>query len=247
MIIATYNLWDSSAGMPLRFGQILGEIRAVQADVLCLQEVDGPRMHQILSEGCLYPHAHYHHAAGVSILSRHPLRNPRDFHYASSALIDAPGHTLMVTNVHLPWNSALEKEQAITEIIRQTQDIPADYVLLAGDFNGSDQSSVHHFLKGDQSLLGCEAYFFDLAEAWAETTGTAPEATLNFRKNPRWGVINEKNTIEVSGRFDRIYLKNPYPQKHPILQRLSLFGTAVSEKTRLAASDHYGVCAQLEI
>lgn len=246
MKIASYNLWDSSSGMPLRFGQLRDEIRAANADILCLQEVEGPRMHRILSEDCGYPHSYHQDAAGVSILSRWPLIEARDFEFACAALIKAPGHTLLSANVHLPWNSALKRERAIAEITGALQKIPADYTLLSGDFNCSDQSSVHRFLRGDQSLLGCEAYYFDLAEAYAETTGTLPEPTLNFRQNPRWGVVNPVNTIEVSGRFDRIYLKNPYPGEYPQLKRFFLFGTAVSEKTQLAASDHYGVCAELE-
>lgn len=245
MKIASYNLWDSSSGMPLRFGQLRDEIRAADADILCLQEVDCPSTHRILSEDCGYTHSHHLEKAGVSILSRWPLVEAHNFEFACAALIKAPGHTLLAANVHLPWNSALKRERAITELTAALQNIPADYTLLSGDFNGSDHSSVHRFLLGDQSLLGCEAYYFDLAEAYAETTGIPPEPTLNFRKNPRWGVINPANTIEVSGRFDRIYLKNPYPAEFPQLRRFSLFGTAVSEKTQLAASDHYGVCAEL--
>ena len=45
------------------------------------------------------------------------------------------------------------------------------------------------YLKNEQSLQGCEAYFYDLAEAFAEITETAIYPTLNFRENPRWGVL----------------------------------------------------------
>lgn len=37
------------------------------------------------------------------------------------------------------------------------------------------------YLKNEQSLQGCEAYFYDLAEAFAEITETAIYPTLNFR------------------------------------------------------------------
>ena len=39
MKIATYNVWNSDTGMPEREHQIIGEINALDADVIVLQEV----------------------------------------------------------------------------------------------------------------------------------------------------------------------------------------------------------------
>ena len=39
MRIATYNIWNSEQGMPYRTNCIIGEIRKLNADVICLQEV----------------------------------------------------------------------------------------------------------------------------------------------------------------------------------------------------------------
>ena len=39
MKLATYNIWDSPSGMPLRFTQIVNEIVNLDADIICLQEV----------------------------------------------------------------------------------------------------------------------------------------------------------------------------------------------------------------
>lgn len=39
MKIATYNIWESPVGMPLRFVQIVNEIVNQNADIMCLQEV----------------------------------------------------------------------------------------------------------------------------------------------------------------------------------------------------------------
>ncbi len=66
------------------------------------------------------------------------------------------------------------------------------------------------------------------------------------RENPRWSVVEAKNTVEVNQRVDWIMLKNPYPAGLPQLKACSLFGTDISEETGLAASDHYGVAAELE-
>lgn len=101
------------------------------------------------------------------------------------------------------------------------------------------------FLKNEQLLQGCKAYFYDLAEAFAEIADTAIYPTLNFRENPRWGVLQKRNTIEVSRRFDFIMLENPYPEEFPILKKYGIFGRNISEETGLAASDHYGVYSEL--
>ena len=39
MKIASYNIWDSEAGMPERFSQITDEIINTGSDIVCLQEV----------------------------------------------------------------------------------------------------------------------------------------------------------------------------------------------------------------
>ncbi len=247
MKAATYNIWDSQAGMPERYEQIIGEIRQTDAGIICLQEAGGEKMLRKLAEDCGYPHLHWNPNAGTAMMSRYCFEEKHEFECVAAGIIRAEGKRILVLDVHLPWKSVLEKERIIAEIIGRSEKIDAEYTLLAGDFNSSDQSSVHRFLKGDQSLMGCEAYYFDMAEVWAEMTGMPTEATLNFRENPRWGVVNPINTIEVNQRFDRIYLKNPYPQKYPCLRGMGLFGKTVSMRTGLCASDHYGLWAELEM
>lgn len=76
--------------------------------------------------------------------------------------------------------------------------------------------------------------------------GTKALTTLNFRENPRWGIAEPKNTIEVNQRFDWILLKNPYPAGLPELKSCAIFGTEILEETHLAASDHYGIMVEIE-
>lgn len=246
MRIATYNTWNSDAGMPIRFRQLVDAINGVQADILCLQEVENREKHLAIASLCRYSHACWQEKAGLSILTRYPMAKAADFAYGMSALVQAEGKTFLVVNVHLPWESALSREKAMVDIVQNIAETEADYTLLLGDFNGSAHSAVHRFLTNEQSLMGADAYYFDLAEAFAEISGTKAPATLNFRENPRWGVAEAKNTVEVNQRVDWMMLKNPYPAKLPQLNECSLFGTDISEETGLAASDHYGVAAELE-
>lgn len=246
MKIATYNIWDSDAGMPFRFRQLVDEIARTGADILCLQEVSHWETHHRLSALCGYDHSHWQARTGLSILSRHPIAETADLEHGAFARIRVGGRTLLVVNLHLPWERASLREKAIVHTVERIADIKADYTLLTGDFNSSEDSSVHRFLTGEQSLLGADACFFDLAEAYAEMNGTKAPATLNFRENPRWGTAGPKNTMEINQRFDWTLLKNPYPSELPELKNCTLFGTEIAAETHLSASDHYGVMTEIE-
>lgn len=246
MKIATYNIWDSDMGMLIRFRQLTDEINRMKADIICLQEVSDVEKHHSFSKLCGYDYSHWQPQTGLSILSRYPIDKTDDFEYGTSAHIQLESKTLLVINVHLPWEKAFLREKAIVNIVENISNIKADYTLIMGDFNSSENSSIHRFLTNEQSLLGVDAYYFDLAEVSAEMTGTKTLATLNFRENPRWGIAEPKNTIEVNQRFDWILLKNPYPAKLPKLKNCTLFGTQIAKETSLAASDHYGIMVEIE-
>lgn len=246
MKIATYNIWESPVGMPLRFVQIVNEIVNQNADIMCLQEVSDIKTQAELALQCKYSYFCFCPLTGLLILSRLPIEERHELPYALAVRVNENQKSLIVVNVHLPWDSVVKQENAIIEIMEKTRQMQADYMFILGDFNNSENSSIYRFLRNEQSLQGCEAYFYDLAEAFAETTKTAILPTLNFRENPRWGVVEKKNTIEVSRRFDFIMLKNPYPADFPLLREYGIFGRDISKETGLAASDHYGVYAELK-
>ena len=244
MKFASFNVWDSDAGMPHRRGQVAAVLSALAADVLCLQEVQGD--FAFLSALPKLPFSARHEDSGLITLSRYPIKEQRCMPYALMITIACGRDTVCTVNVHLPWQSALLREQAIVSIVEAGSALHADYIFLAGDFNCSDTSAVHRFLCGEQSLSGHDAYFFDLAEAYAEQTGIPAAPTLDFRKNPRWGIVDPPNTFEKNQRFDRILLANPNPARMPVLREFGQFGHEISEVTHLAPSDHFGVYACLD-
>jgi len=73
MKIATYNIWDSQAGMPQRFWQIVKEIVALEADIICLQEVGCIEMHKRLATLCHFEYSHYQSQMGIAVLSKYPI------------------------------------------------------------------------------------------------------------------------------------------------------------------------------
>lgn len=249
MRIATYNIWNASAGMPHRFEQIVEQIAAVNADILCLQEVADAAQHAALearlpaAQGVFC--AHRGSAEGLSVFSRYPLELLCDGNDAQVVRCRMGEKTAVLANVHLPWENALYRERAILKITDAVCREQGDMKLLLGDFNCSDRSGVHQYLLGQSSLLGKAAVpcWFDLAESMADLQDHPPECTVDFRQNPRW---QGANTIECCQRFDRIYLQNPYPQPFPVLRSCGIFGRKVSDLTHLAASDHYGVYADLD-
>lgn len=246
MKIATYNIWNDVAGMPIRFQQLICEINGINVDIICLQEVADGEKSNMISKSCGYAYSHWQAKAGVSIQSKYPIERVFDFEYGTSACIQFESKILHIINVHLPWERMSLREKTIVDIAKHAENVKADFTFLMGDFNSSDDSSVHRFLTGEQSLLGSDTCFFDMAEVFAELTDGEKPATLNFRDNPRWGIVQPKNTIEVNQRFDWILLKNPYPAEFPILKECAIFGTEISDETCLAASDHYGVIAEID-
>ena len=159
MKIATYNIWNSESGMPYRIKYIVNEIKLINADVICLQEVSSRKLAEGIAANADYPYWYFDNSQEIAVV-----------------------------NVHLPWDSVLSREHQIIKIVNAVDKKTYDYVYMAGDFNCSDFSDVQRFLLGECTLNNCESlpWWFDLASAYAEITDKKAENTLDFRKNPRF-------------------------------------------------------------
>lgn len=250
MKIATYNIWNDERGGIARQRQVAEEIAAVSADVIGLQEV-APRLFDEKLKA-LYPYAVFRAYAGeeegLAILSRYPMLQSTWLHEregcaALNAVLEAGGRRVSVTNLHLPWDSAMEKERQTVAADRFARGQDAEIRMLLGDFNGGLNSSAHRFLTGEQTLSGREANpcWYELSSAYAAAQRKPLPPTLDFLTNPRWG---GRNRTEIPVAADRIYVM--FHEGMDDLRRVSLFGTAVSQESGYAASDHYGVAAEIE-
>ena len=259
MRIATYNLWNPVKGLGERHAQLASEIIRVNADIIGLQEVI-PEQYEQLRQELPYAYSvfteYVNEKEGLAIFSKYPIQESfslarseaHGFSAALHVIVETEMFRFSVTNLHLPWDSALEKERQITIIDRfiKLQREKADFYLMMGDFNMTLQSSIHRFLLGEQSLLGCESnpYWFDLASTYAAITHTENKATLHFQENPRWG---GQNTVEMPVVYDRILIMNSYGRQYrEDLKYAGIFGTEVSPVTGYAPSDHYGVMADVD-
>jgi endonuclease/exonuclease/phosphatase family metal-dependent hydrolase len=257
--IATYNIWNSDKGMPERENQIIAEINALDSDVIGLQEVRNKAFNDSLLQGtnykyhCFAPHQGRVVTAeperqneGLAVYSKHPIKYTSYIDYALIVVVEHMGSSLLLVNVHLPWDSVIAQEECIVGIIKEISTISSDYRFILGDFNCSDTSSVQQYIKGHRSLNNTEVrhYWTDLSLVAEEFLGIKPEMTLDLSNNPRW---KGKSITDNSARVDCIFIHDCFPYPYPSLIALSYFGKAVNEKTGYSASDHYGVFADLQM
>jgi len=249
MKIATYNIWNSDRGMPAREQLIVDEINDVDADVICLQEVKEEAYKMLKTKMKNYKYSYYHNLEneydGLAVFSKYPVEYNVGFDCAVSVTVDCNNLNFLIINVHLPWDSMLNKEKYIVEIVDGTKDIVADYAFILGDFNCSDNSSVHHFLTAERTLYGAEVnpYWEDLSQVSTQIKNTSPEYTLDIRNNPRW---KDKDHAYTSSRMDRIYLRDAFPKPSPEFIGFWVFGKKIDKQSGYSASDHYGVAAQVK-
>jgi len=262
MKIAKYNVWYPK--IEVRAEQLIETINSIDADIIGLQEVP-PAFYEKLTTIAKYPYRAYapykdkyvdDEGLGLAILSKYPINGhfslaesaDHDNSIAHNAIIEAKGIRISVTNVHLPWDSALAKEKQIVAIDKyiHVQKDDAHFFVLLGDFNTTMEASVHRYLLGDQTLLGCESnpYWNDLACAHAALNGYEAAPTLDFVNNPRWG---GKNTNYVPDVCDRIYIMESFNWDNEFkLRDVAVFGKEVSPATGYAPSDHYGVLGEVD-
>lgn len=255
MKIATYNIWNDEATLDFRTAQILDEICKADADIIGLQEVSTAFYNNYLAKVSGYAHHVFMQypgeEEGLAVLSRYPLIFAEALYYrkeyanslAVNVLFEVEGIRFSLTNVHLPWDSVKARENQIVAINTFIYEhAKTDFNILLGDFNGNVGSGVDRFLGGDQTLNGCEANpcWNDLYSAYAARMGEKVKPTLDTVNNPRWAGKKSIYTPEV---MDRIYLMDHWYETE--LETVQLFGTKVSKETGYAASDHYGVVAEV--
>ncbi len=256
MKIASYNVWYEN--ISIRAEQLIEEIHKTNADIIGLQEVPIAFYESLKTTINLPHHVYLPHdeEMGLAFFGKHPICDyfplyesaEFDNSIAHNILIEVNGIRFSITNVHLPWASALEKEKQIVAIDRfiHSQKDKAHFFILLGDFNSSLSSSVHHFLLGDQTLSGCEAkpYWNDLAGVHAALNHYETIPTLDFVNNPRW---RGRNTNYIPDTCDRIYIMESFNWDYQFkLLDIKIFGRDVSSRTGYAPSDHYGVLAEVD-
>lgn len=259
MKIATYNVWNSDTGMPKRENHIVEEINALDLDIIALQEVRDSEFNERIKEAtdfenyCFVQHEGrvvevepWRANEGLSVYSKYPIKYVKYIEYALIVVIEHKGNSILLVNVHLPWDSVIAQEECIINIIKEISTISSDYRFILGDFNCSEMSSVQQFIKGLRSLKDSEVnhYWTDLSLVAEEFLGVKKEMTLDLSNNPRW---KGKPLTDNSARVDCIFIHDCFPKPYPVLNDLRYFGKEVNEETGYCASDHYGVYVEIQM
>lgn len=257
MKIATYNVWNENKGIGGRFEQLVDEIVSIDADIIALQEVTTRFYEEILLLKTGYQYCEFRKYTdedeGLAILSKYSIESctflQTNSEYANSRaqniLLKCGKLRFSITNVHIPCDSAMEKEKqiiAVDKFIHQQKE-QADYFILLGDFNSGINSSIHRFLTGEQTINNIESnpYWLDIMGSYTALNGLTLQPTLDCINNPRW---KGKNTIYAPENVDRIYILDNW--KHMKFINAEIFGTAICSTNNLSASDHYGVIVEVD-
>lgn len=242
--VATLNLrnlmdrWDER--MPL----VLADMRALQPDLLGLQEVMYPlqqdRLIGAAGEGRYEAHRAWAQRPewGNAVLVKSPLAGRQverlELAFGRSALqvvVDlAGGGTLafVTTHLHHPPEAAAERDAEAAELLRWLDAGPAtDATVLAGDFNANPSEPAYASIAAA-----------GFRSAFLEANGAEPAVTW-----PSGLDAPAKDTDGDPACLDYIWLRGAV---RPVDVRLAWDRPAVGDPT-LYPSDHFGIVADLAL
>jgi endonuclease/exonuclease/phosphatase family metal-dependent hydrolase len=193
---------------------------------------------------------------GLAILSRHPIREhrvlrlpesrPDEARILLSAYIEAPDAPVWCHTTHLHWrlDDGLARERQVVAIDETVRAIavaePEGLVqILAGDFNATPAHDEIRFLRGLTTLAGRRTHYQD---AFA-------------RRHPReeghtWTMANptlrgKGSSLDMDRRIDYVFVTTRHKDGRGTVHDARV--VLDEQDGGLAASDHYGVLADVQI
>jgi endonuclease/exonuclease/phosphatase family metal-dependent hydrolase len=259
--ILTLNIWNRQGPWEERLRLLRAGVKALDPDLVGLQEVidnAGHTQAQDIAAGLGYESAFgvaHDHGGGVgfgnAVLSRWPIASSRvvplptgetqEHRALLCTQIASPHGTIPFFVTHLNWkfhHGVVRERQvvAIAETVKQDAPISGLPPVLTGDFNAEPEAAEIRFLKGLQSLEGKSTFFADCFGICGEGRGFTYDATRNPFAAP---------THEYPRRIDYVFVRGPDEQ----VRGKPLSARVVLEEVNagVAASDHYGVLAEVSI
>jgi len=259
--VLTLNIWNRQGPWEQRLELIRAGIRALDPDICGLQEVldrDGSSQAHEIASGLGYEVAFgvaHDLGGGVqfgnAVLSRWPVASSRAIPLPTGATderralvfaeIASPHGTIPFFVTHLNWkfhHGVVRERQvvAIADHVKANAPMTGLPPVLVGDFNAEPEATEIRFLKGLQSLEGKSTFFADCFALAGEGRGFTYDSTRNPFAAP---------THEYPRRIDYIFARGPDKQG----RGKPLHARVVMEAVHggVAATDHYGVYAELTI
>jgi len=260
--VATWNLWWRFGPWRTRQVPIVETMRAVGADIWCLQEVfetrDGERQAHVLAEALGGYHVafasrfdlgHFEAGIGNAVLSRWPITATEarplpapdgldEMRVMLRADIDAPGASLEVFVTHLNWRldqSHVRQDQVrtICAFVDETRGRRDFPPVLCGDFNADPEAEEMRMLTGLTSVPVPKLVFLD---GW-RAGGSGPGMTWDNRN--AFAAADH----EPDRRID--YVLVGYPRDSGTGQVLGARLVGDQPVGGVWPSDHFGVVAEL--
>jgi endonuclease/exonuclease/phosphatase family metal-dependent hydrolase len=259
--VLTLNIWNRQGPWERRLELIRAGVRELEPDVIGLQEViqvgDATQAHEIAAQ--LGYHAAFGSAReygggvhfGNAVLSRWPILASRVFALPGTtgdehrsllvAELDTPHGKLPFFVTHLSWrlHHGFIRERQVATIaaaVKREAPIAGLPPILVGDFNAEPDATEMRFLRGLHALDGASTYFADCFRLKGAGAGVTFDSTRNPYAAP---------THEPPRRIDYVYVRGPDGDGRgkPLSARVVL--DEVHEG--VAATDHYGVLAEISI
>jgi endonuclease/exonuclease/phosphatase family metal-dependent hydrolase len=258
------NIWNRSGPWADRLELIRQGIQRLDPHVIALQEVvvdEAGSQAEEIAKGFGYEIAYgtasrYGNGAlfGNAILSKYPILSHENHELPSPgtsqraaifARLDAPSGPLPVCSTHLAWKfeEGVIREHQVRALAvflkgkREERDLPA---IVMGDFNTRPDATEIRFMMGLTSLDGLSIHFADCFEA----AGIGAPFTFDPRNNPHAGL-----THELPRRIDYVFVAGPDESGRgvPVSAKVVLDEVRQKKDERYAASDHYGVFAEIDL
>lgn len=247
LTLVTWNVWFGSYQLEERFRAVLEIVRALDADILCFQEIVAESLAMLRDEPWIRASYQLSDAHGTTfddygtvLLSRLPIRSlllhelPTGMGRALVAAdIDALGGSVVVGTVHLEsrkWNADRRAEQL--EVVFPVLGAMGADCVLAGDFNFCSS-----WARENANL---DPDFVDL---WPALRGREPGYTEDSETNEMLRNIRRK---DKQVRFDRVLLRAAGGRLRA--RSIERLGTApiAPGAPDVFPSDHFGLAAVLE-
>jgi endonuclease/exonuclease/phosphatase family metal-dependent hydrolase len=259
--ILTLNIWNRQGPWERRLELIRAGIARLAPDLVGLQEVlesDGKSQADEIREGLGYEAAFgcaHDLGGGVrfgnAALSRWPIARSSVFGLPTGkseehrslllAHVDSPYGMLPFFVTHLNWrlhHGAIREEQVVSVAARVKEEAPINGLppIVVGDFNAEPESTEIRFLKGLHALGGASTYLADCFGIAGEGRGVTFDAERNPFAAP---------THEPLRRIDYVFVRGPDQRGRgkPLSARVVMDEVDGG----VAATDHYGVLAEISI
>jgi endonuclease/exonuclease/phosphatase family metal-dependent hydrolase len=258
--VATWNLWWRFGPWEARQPAIAAVLAALDADVVCLQEVweDGEGVNQAADLASRLGGWHHAYASrlvwddgkfGNAVLSRwpiaghefRPLPAPADADELRTVLradVDGPRGPLQVFSTHLNWRfdqSDIRQDQVATiaAFVKEspTRTFPP---IVCGDFNAAPDSDEVRMMTGRAAVPEAKLVFHD---AW-EVAGEGADGFTWSNENPY-----ARLDLEPDRRIDYVFVGWPKTGGVGHVVDCKVFGDEPVDG--VVGSDHYGVVADL--